>query len=136
MTESAVATAYARVFPDEPFPGEAAACEFMVAEILVQRDIAAATDTEKFGVMREQNELHYAHDLLSLLLVHPVLSASLAALDKDIMKFQVGVLCWALRHDHNTTFGEFLKLLSQLVRAEGFAPLPETERREEDGLAV
>lgn len=78
---------------------------------------------------RDPLEIQRAHDLL-----HAVLGGELPVVMPEgvrlVVTAQLDVLCWALNHDHNTSFAENLHELREEIRAAGYeerkAPFPFT----------
>jgi len=120
-------TAFARVFPGEEYPGEEAACEFLVAEILMNRDIAADPKT---GPMRSFRDISHAHDSITGILVDEEIREVIHddGVLQDMMA-RASVLCWVLKHDHNLQFTEWLGNVRKLVHAMGLAMVPDEEGR-------
>jgi len=128
MSEMGLVLAYARVFPDEEYPGAEAACDFLVAEIDTLRTILNTPPIHR--EMRLQNELQHAHDLLVGLLglsatMDPRIKSIVTDDELKLADAQASVLCWVLRHDHNPKFTECLGYMEQFFRSLGVVAIPE-----------
>jgi hypothetical protein len=68
-------------------------------------------------------ELQRAHDMLVPLVLEPVVfeRVKLPIGFRAVIVRNLDVLCWALHHEHNTTFAENLALLDRLMRDHGIA---------------
>jgi hypothetical protein len=72
--------------------------------------------------MRSADEIQFAHDVLVGIILG---EAELRGATKEDLKNitnAAAVLCWVLRHDHNTSFGENLKRILDALPGEFVKP--------------
>ena len=103
---------WSALYPDRAWPGVADAFEAMAQEI---RSLRLLTDNVVSSALEEENrhrstdEIQRAHDIVGQFCVET----------HDLASFEhVSALCWVLRHDHNTAFGQILEMVEdRLARA-------------------
>lgn len=69
-------------------------------------------------MIRTEDELQHAHDLLATLIEEQLVSPAFVM---PIIT-SLDVLCWTLRHDHNTSFGDNITELTKIIEKHGFKP--------------
>lgn len=69
--------------------------------------------------MRSELEIQRAHDMLIALILREVPNP-LSPESIHALRVACDVLCWALEHDHNDTFGRHLAGLEQALASAGF----------------
>jgi hypothetical protein len=72
--------------------------------------------------MREEIEITKAHDALIPVLLNelPGVKMHMDDRQKERMTVALDVLCWVLKHEHNTTFEKNLALLLKQLEENGF----------------
>ncbi len=98
------------LYPDRPWPGAVEAMRAMAEEIRFLRrltDSVVTTAVEEENQRRSMDEIQRAHDLVGQY-CHEM---------NDPVTFEhVSALCWVLRHDHNTAFGQILEQVENRLR--------------------
>lgn len=70
---------------------------------------------------RDKGELQYAHDMLSALVSGQIPSVwnDLDTDERSSVNIALSVLCWALKHDHNANFDDFMAALQDMLHTYG-----------------
>lgn len=66
-----------------------------------------------------EDDVQRAHDVL-VAMVTGEIDIGLRAVDRDSLHFALDALCWVLRHDHNTAFGDNFGKLEAIAAARGY----------------
>jgi hypothetical protein len=101
------------LYPDKPWPGAVAAMRTMGEEIQALRlltDSVVTTCLEDEGRRRSVDEIQRAHDLVG---------QYCHEMDDAATFHHVSALCWVLRHDHNTVFGQILQQVEDRLERMG-----------------
>jgi hypothetical protein len=89
-----------------------------------QRPAEAATSggivTPAFSTVRDEMEVQRAHDILEAVLLGHLPEVSLEGNTRELLSVCTDVLCWVLRHDHNTSFAENLAELEAEIAKCGY----------------
>jgi hypothetical protein len=73
-------------------------------------------------MIRDESEIQREHDRLAGILLDERIQAAIGLdeASREAIEVMAGVLCWVLRHDHNTAFEDYLLKLDEACRAVGF----------------
>lgn len=101
------------LYPDQPWPGDAAAVRALAEEVRALRlltDTIVTTALDEQGAHRSMDEIQRAHDLVGQYCFE---------MDDAVSFEHVSALCWVLRHDHNTAFAQILETVESRLESLG-----------------
>jgi hypothetical protein len=66
-------------------------------------------------MMRDENEIQRAHDILVAVITKQTPAIRMDEMSRQGMHAAIDVLCWVLRHDHNSHFPDNLAKIEDAI---------------------